>query len=89
MPFTISGDQIASANAGLTEAHEDEYASLGRQLSRRGQDVEAVTRQVQAFGVTIPTWGVGTGGTRFARFAGPASRAESSRNSRIAAPSSA
>lgn len=71
MPFTISDDQIASANAALAEAHDDDYAALGRNLSRRGQDIESVTRQVQAFGVAIPTWGVGTGGTRFARFAGP------------------
>ena len=32
---------------------------------------EAVKRKVAAFGVAVPSWGVGTGGTRFARFPGP------------------
>ncbi|MDB6042947.1 MAG: L-rhamnose isomerase [Gammaproteobacteria bacterium] len=34
-------------------------------------DVEAITAAVASFGVAIPSWGVGTGGTRFARFPGP------------------
>ena len=28
-------------------------------------------RKVAAFAVAVPSWGVGTGGTRFARFPGP------------------
>jgi L-rhamnose isomerase/sugar isomerase len=39
-------------------------------LARRGLDIDAVTQKVAAFGVAIPSWGVGTGGTRFARFPG-------------------
>lgn len=49
----------------------DDYDELGRRLSRRGIEIERVTAAVGAFGVAIPTWGVGTGGTRFARFPGP------------------
>ena len=51
-------------------ALEDDYAALGRQLARRGLDIEAITAKVAAFAVAVPTWGVGTGGTRFARFPG-------------------
>jgi L-rhamnose isomerase/sugar isomerase len=54
----------------LAHLHAD-YAHLGEQLARRDIDIERIRRQVAAFGVAIPSWGVGTGGTRFARFPGP------------------
>ena len=38
--------------------------------SRRGIDIDAIGDKVAAFAVAIPSWGVGTGGTRFARFPG-------------------
>ncbi|MBP6900600.1 MAG: L-rhamnose catabolism isomerase [Burkholderiaceae bacterium] len=47
-----------------------DYQHLGEQLARRGLDIERVRAQVAGFGVAIPSWGVGTGGTRFARFPG-------------------
>ncbi len=40
-------------------------------LARRGIDIAAVKAKVAAYGVAVPSWGVGTGGTRFARFPGP------------------
>ncbi len=55
----------------LMPALEDDYWHLGRQLARRGVDVEALTARAAAFRVAVPSWGVATGGTRFARFAGP------------------
>ena len=39
-------------------------------LERRGIDIDGITNAVSRFGVAIPSWGVGTGGTRFARFPG-------------------
>src|SRR6185312_14989666 len=42
--------------------------SLGRQLERRGIAIDAVKQQIAGFGVALPTWGSGTGGTRFAKF---------------------
>jgi len=50
--------------------HHD-YEHLGKQLRRRGVEVEPLTERAMAFRVAVPSWGVGTGGTRFARFAGP------------------
>ena len=38
---------------------------------RRGIAIEAMTERAMDFAVAVPTWGVGTGGTRFARFPGP------------------
>ena len=38
--------------------------------TRRGIAIDAILDKVGAFHVAIPSWGVGTGGTRFARFPG-------------------
>ncbi len=71
MSYRIPAALIAEQNAPSLAAHEDEYGALSRKLARRGVDIEAITQQTAAFGVAVPTWGVGTGGTRFARFPGP------------------
>ena len=71
MPFQIDADFIETHNRALTAALEDDYDALGRQLRRRDIAIEPLTKAVMDFGVAIPTWGVGTGGTRFARFPGP------------------
>jgi L-rhamnose isomerase/sugar isomerase len=70
-PFAIGAEFIAEHNAGLEGATNEDYDALKRALARRGIDTEALVQKVMAFGVAIPTWGVGTGGTRFARFPGP------------------
>lgn len=67
----IERDLIESANAGLAADAATDYETLAARLARRDIDIEAVTDRVMKFGVAIPSWGVGTGGTRFARFPGP------------------
>ncbi|KAB0679595.1 L-rhamnose catabolism isomerase [Aureimonas leprariae] len=70
---------MSPIDPGLIERHnadrrkhlDADYASLGERLSRRGVDIDAIARKVSAFTVAVPSWGVGTGGTRFARFPGP------------------
>src|SRR5215469_11410861 len=64
----IDPDLIVRHNKAAAAALEEDYEALGRQLARRGFDIEALTERVAAFAVAIPSWGVGTGGTRFARF---------------------
>jgi len=70
-PFAISPDLIAEHNARLEAATLEDYDGLKRMLARLGIDADALVQKVMGFGVAIPTWGVGTGGTRFARFPGP------------------
>jgi len=53
------------------EAIQDDYGHLARQFGRRGLDIRAVQAKAEAFVVAVPSWGVATGGTRFARFPGP------------------
>jgi L-rhamnose isomerase/sugar isomerase len=66
----IDAGLIAKENARRERALADDYAALGEQFVRRGIDIEKITKQVAGFAVAVPSWGVGTGGTRFARFPG-------------------
>jgi L-rhamnose isomerase/sugar isomerase len=70
-PFRIAPEFVAEHNHGRRADLDADWEHLHRQLARRRIDVEAVTARVQQFAVAIPSWGVGTGGTRFARFPGP------------------
>jgi L-rhamnose isomerase/sugar isomerase len=71
MGFEIPAAHIAAENERRRPELEEDYAHLGRRLARRGVDVERLVERAAAFRVAVPSWGVGTGGTRFARFAGP------------------
>lgn len=68
LSLPLSTDLIESHNAERRVALEDDYASLGRQLARRGVDIDLVKRRVAGFSVAVPSWGAGRGGTRFAKF---------------------
>jgi len=61
---------IASANQPHASALAADYAQLGQQLARNGIQIDEITKAVANFKVAVPSWGVGTGGTRFGRFPG-------------------
>jgi L-rhamnose isomerase/sugar isomerase len=71
MTFAISADFVASHNAKSDAAHQEDFAALGRKLERDGKNIEDLVRRAMDYTVAVPTWGVGTGGTRFGRFPGP------------------
>jgi L-rhamnose isomerase/sugar isomerase len=66
----IDAGQVEQHNAAQRATLQADYDALGGMLSRRGVDIEALTAKAQTFAVAVPSWGVGTGGTRFARFPG-------------------
>ena len=66
----IDPSLIAAQNASADAALREDYDALGAHLARRGIDIGAIKAQVAAYTVAVPSWGVGTGGTRFARFPG-------------------
>lgn len=70
MAAPISTDAIAEHNQPLIGDLQRDYEALGEKLSRTGVAIESLTERAQAFAVAVPSWGVGTGGTRFARFPG-------------------
>ena len=66
----IDATTITAANAAADAALRADYDALGDHLARRGIDIATIKDKVAAYGIAIPSWGVGTGGTRFARFPG-------------------
>jgi L-rhamnose isomerase / sugar isomerase len=68
--FQISDNFVAEQNQKAKAWLEEDYEHLGKQLRRRGVEIEDLTAKAGAFRVAVPSWGVGTGGTRFARFPG-------------------
>ncbi len=64
----LTDERIAEENEGRRTALEEDYAHLGRQLERRGVDIEMLTGLAMTFRVAVPSWGLTTGGTRFGRF---------------------
>jgi len=72
MQTVFTDDFISTQNAAASEALEADYTALAQSLERRGIDIAAIKQQAAAFEIAVPSWGVGTGGTRFARFPGVA-----------------
>ena len=68
MNLPLSDELIAEANAREFVALDEDYAALGRKLSRTGIDIDAIKSRVAGFSVAVPSWGAGRGGTRFAKF---------------------
>ena len=60
-----------SPGADALRNHERDYDALAERLARRGQHPETVVEAVRRFAVAMPSWALGTGGTRFGRFPGP------------------
>ena len=69
---THTPDQFAlSPGADALRNHERDYDALAERLARRGRRAETVLEAVGRFAVAVPSWALGTGGTRFGRFPGP------------------
>ena len=55
---------ITDANAPLLEVHRKKFGILAEQVP----DIERILSLLDEFQVAIPSWALGTGGTRFGRF---------------------
>ncbi len=62
----IEKNRIAEYNQTLLSAHKRRFDFAAENIS----NVEMIIQQLMAFNVAIPSWALGTGGTRFGRFAG-------------------
>jgi len=63
-------DQIQSFNHEKQTAHAFHFQYIAEILTQKGIDIQAVIEKIKAFQVAIPSWALGTGGTRFGRFPG-------------------
>ena len=55
---------ISEANAPRVDDLRSDYAALGGRLARDGVEIDRITEAVAGWAVALPSWGVGTGGTR-------------------------
>src|SRR6187431_1011441 len=68
--YEIADDFIAEQNKEAEEFLSEDFEYLGKKLRRNLIEIEDLVERAQNFQVAVPSWGVGTGGTRFARFPG-------------------
>jgi L-rhamnose isomerase / sugar isomerase len=66
-------DAIARHNREQDDAIAQDYEALDRSLARRNIDLAAIQKKLAVFSLALPSWGLGTGGTRFGRFPIPGS----------------
>ncbi len=62
----LNNTAINDLNSQAENKHRQRYNALAETIP----DVEAIVRKLAAFQVAIPSWALGTGGTRFGRFSG-------------------
>jgi L-rhamnose isomerase / sugar isomerase len=66
----LSAETIATLETDRQDHHRRALAAAASLLELQGTDVERVIDEVARFSVAAPSWALGTGGTRFARFPG-------------------
>lgn len=66
--FEISKEFIAEENSKYSNELAEDFEYLEKKLARRNLDIRLFVEKAKSFEVAVPSWGVGTGGTRFARF---------------------
>jgi len=64
----IAAATVDEANHAREAVLKKQYDFLGEDLTRRGIKIDDILKKVSDFAVAVPSWGVGTGGTRFGRF---------------------
>jgi L-rhamnose isomerase/sugar isomerase len=64
----LTDAHIQQHNDERSKPLAEDFDHLARQLARRRVDIETLVARAMSYRVSVPSWGVGTGGTRFARF---------------------
>ena len=69
--MTIAPPDTRAPDDAALRDHRRDYETLAERLDRRGLRADDVVDAVRRFEVAVPSWALGTGGTRFGRFPGP------------------
>ncbi len=64
--MTVENYQIEQGNSALIGKHEKRFELIASEIP----NIEMVIQRLVEFQVAIPSWALGTGGTRFGRFSG-------------------
>ncbi|AEV33009.1 putative sugar isomerase [Owenweeksia hongkongensis DSM 17368] len=65
----LNDQNIEDANKSALSDHQKQYDNLKSTLSDK-HDLDAIIQKLKDFQVAIPSWALGTGGTRFGRYGG-------------------
>jgi L-rhamnose isomerase/sugar isomerase len=64
----LTSSLIGEHNAKFSSPHQKKLEYISEQLDQSGINPEGIIQKVSDFQVAIPSWALGTGGTRFGRF---------------------
>jgi L-rhamnose isomerase/sugar isomerase len=70
-PLDLVTRQLDGTGDDRLRHHRRDFSRAGEALARRDVDADALVDRVATFEVAVPSWALGTGGTRFGRFPGP------------------
>jgi L-rhamnose isomerase/sugar isomerase len=59
---------IAEHNTRTEAEHREDLAFITSRMTRNGVDARNIIEKIRNFQIAIPSWALGTGGTRFGRF---------------------
>src|SRR5688500_952363 len=65
---SLTDEYIQAGNVSNSQHLKEDYEHLAERMARQGLDIEPLVERAMAFRIAVPSWGVGVGGTRFARF---------------------
>ncbi|MDH5397263.1 MAG: sugar isomerase [Cyclobacteriaceae bacterium] len=66
----LQKEEINSYNKRHETVHQRSLDFLSEKLAHQGVDIEGIINKTRYFQVAVPSWALGTGGTRFGRFSG-------------------
>lgn len=66
----ITPEQIHDLNQLQASAHQRQWDKLSEEFTKADLPVDTIMQRLIDFQVAIPSWALGTGGTRFGRFSG-------------------
>lgn len=66
----IDQEQIRTENEKILRPHQRQFELLKSVLEKDEAHINAITDKIAAMQIAIPSWALGTGGTRFGRFPG-------------------
>ena len=64
----FDSNKLIEINKKQLSEHQRNWSFLKESLTNKGVDVENLIQKISDFQIAIPSWALGTGGTRFGRF---------------------
>lgn len=64
----IDKNQTSGYNAQYIDGHRHEFDFIAEKLTKSGADVSTILKNLANLQIAIPSWALGSGGTRFGRF---------------------